>query len=115
MAATFTYSPTGLRTATVNGLADCIVQVDFNVVGTQEGQTFALPATTNLHAPDAGNFKQLANVTEADVAGWIEGAFANLPGTQAHIQYVLDDMCARAALAERPLPWAPVPETVPNP
>lgn len=114
MSATFTTRVSGLRTATVAGLPDVIRQVDFIIVGTQDAQTFELPATTDLHEPDPGNFKQLADVTEADVAGWVDGAFVHLEGVRAHIQMVLDGMCARAVCEEKPLPWAPVPEADPG-
>lgn len=109
--ATFTIKVNGIRTATVNGLENTVKQVDWTLVGEESGQKFELPQTTSLADPAAEGFVPLANLTEAAVAAWIEATETRMPGIKAHIQLVLDKEVAKAALADTPMPWAPVPET----
>ena len=109
--ATFTIKINGLRTATVNGLENTVKQVDWALVGTESGQTFELPQTTNLGDPAAEGFVPLANLTETAVAVWIEATETNMNGIKGHIQYVLDKEVAKSALTNAPMPWAPVVET----
>ena len=107
MAATFTTRVTSIRTGVVGDLTDVIKRVDFNVIGTQGGQTFELPQSIEIADPDPAVFIQLASVTEADVIRWIGENFTNTEGVQLHIQRVLDDMMAKAAFESKPMPWAP--------
>ena len=109
--ATFTIKINGLRTATVNGLENTVKQVAWTLVGEESGQKFELPQTTNLPDPASENFIQLTSLTEANVIAWIEATETRLPGIKSHIQYVLDKEVAKAALADTPMPWAPVTET----
>jgi len=111
MSATFTIKINGIRTATVNGLENTVKQVDWTMVGEESGVSFELPQTTNLEDPESANFVPLANLTEAEVAAWVEATATNLDGVKAHIQFVLDKEVAKAALASTPMPWAPVVET----
>lgn len=109
--ATFTIKINGLRTATVNGLENTVKQVDWTLVGTESGQTFELPQTTNLGDPAAEGFVPLANLTETAVAAWVEATDTRLPGIKAHIQFVLDKEVAKSVLTNAAMPWAPVVET----
>lgn len=109
--AAFTIKINSIRTATVNGLENTVKQVDWTLTGTESGQSFALPQTTNLGDPAAEGFVPLANLTETAVAAWIEATETNLNGIKAHIQYVLDKEVAKTALSATPMPWAPVAET----
>jgi hypothetical protein len=109
--ATFSMKVNGIRTATVNGLADTVKQVEWTLIGEEAGQKFELPQTTNLGDPDSTNFVPLTSLTEAAVVAWIESTETRLPGIKAHIQYVLDREVAKASLASTPMPWAPVVET----
>lgn len=109
--ATFTIKINSIRTATVNGLENTVKQVAWTLVGEEAGQKFELPQTTDLGDPASEGFVPLADLTEAAVAAWIEATETRLPGIKAHIQYVLDKEVAKAALADTPMPWAPVPET----
>jgi hypothetical protein len=54
--ATFSMKVNGIRTATVNGLADTVKQVEWTLIGEEAGQKFELPQTTNLGDPDSTNF-----------------------------------------------------------
>ena len=113
--ASFTVSVDSIRTGTVGGLTDVIKKVEWTLTGTESGQSFALPQTTDLSEPDAASFKPLAQVTEADVRAWIEATETRMPGIKAHIQYVLDREVTKAALEAKPLPWAPPPAPMPIP
>lgn len=113
--ATFTISVNSIRTGTVGSLTDVIKTVEWTLTGTESGQSFALPQTTDLSEPDAASFKPFAQVVEADVCAWIEAAETRMPGIKAHIQYVLDKEVAAAALEAKPLPWVPTPEPTPAP
>lgn len=109
--AAFTININSIRTATVNGLENTVKQVDWTLTGTESGQSFALPQTTNLGDPAAEGFVPLANLTETAVAAWIEATETNMDGIKSHIQFVLSKEVAKATLAETPMPWAPAPET----
>jgi hypothetical protein len=108
--ATFTIKINGLRTTTVGDRTNVVKQVDWTLVGEESGQKFELPQTTTLADPDGQPFVELANLTEAEVAAWIEATETRLPGIKAHIQFVLDKEVAKTALASTPMPWAPVVE-----
>lgn len=111
MSATFEIKINAIRTGTVNGLADAIRKVEFTVKGTEEGQSFELPQTVDLADPASETFVPLSQVTEANVTQWVSDTFPNMEAVKAHIQYVLDQEVAKAALVSAPLPWAPPPET----
>lgn len=108
--ATFTIQVKGIRTTTVNNLQNVIKQVEWVLVGEESGQRFELPQTTMLLAPVSETFIPLAEVTEANVAEWIEANETRMPGIKAHIQLVLDKQIAEANLTETPMPWAPIAE-----
>ena len=113
--ATFTIKINSIRTATVNGLENTVKQVAWTLVGEEAGQKFELPQTTNLPDPASENFIQLTSLTEANVIAWVEATETNMDGIKAHIQFVLDREVAKAALADTPMPWAPVVETPAEP
>lgn len=107
MPATFNIKVNAIRTGAVGELNDVIKRVDFDVIGTQSGQTFALPQSIEIADPDPSVFILLPNVTEADVIRWIGENFPSIDSVHAHIQLVLDRECAKAEFADKPLPWAP--------
>lgn len=115
MSATFTIKINAIRTATVGDKPDVVKQVEWTMQGTQEGQTFELPQTTTLADPNGQPFIPLAQLTEAEVTAWIEATDTRIEAIKAHIQYVLDQEVAKAALAATPMPWAPVVEPTPAP
>lgn len=108
--ANFTIRVTGLRTATINGIADAVKQVEWVLVGTEASQSFELPQTTQVPDPQSEGFIPLQNLTEAQVVSWIETHETRLPGIKSHIQLVLDREVAEAALQPTAMPWAPAPE-----
>lgn len=110
MAATFTIKINGIRTTTVGERANVVKQVDWTMSGEEASQKFELPQNTTLADPDGQSFIDLANLTEAEVAAWVEATEPNIEGIKAHIQFVLDKEVAKIALAPTPMPWAPVVE-----
>ncbi|CAB5220102.1 hypothetical protein UFOVP232_48 [uncultured Caudovirales phage] len=115
MPATFTIKVNAIRTATVAGREGVVKQVDWTMIGEEAGQKFELPQTTTLADPDGQPFIELANLTEPEVAAWVEATEPNLVGIKTHIQIVLDKEVAKATLAATPMPWAPAPEATVNP
>ena len=113
MPATFEIKINAVRTATVNELANVVKQVDWSLVGKQEGQTFELPQSTVLSDPEASAFGPFDQITQAIVTEWVAQNADNMPAIEAHIQYVLDKECAKAGLTDAPLPWAPEPTPAP--
>jgi hypothetical protein len=111
MAATFTIKINGIRTTTVGERANVVKQVDWTMSGEEAGQKFELPQSTTLADPDGQPFVELANLTEAEVAAWVEATDTNIDAVKAHIQFVLDKEVAKIALAPTPMPWAPAPTT----
>ena len=110
MPATFEIKINAIRTSTVGDLTNVVKRVEFTVKGTEQGQSFELPQSVDLADPQSDAFLPLDQVSEANVVQWVEENFANMDSVKAHIQYVLDKEVAKAALAETPLPWAPVVE-----
>ena len=111
--ATFTITINGIKTATVNGIADAVKQVDWTLKGELEGQTFELPQTTIVPDPTEAGFVPLASLTPEIVTAWIETHEDRMQAIKAHIQYVLDKQVAAVALVTTPMPWAPVVEPTP--
>lgn len=110
MSATFTITVNKVYTATEGSLANVVKKADWTLRGEQEGKTFELPQTTDMNAADPNDFVAFENLSELNVATWIEGACENMDSIKAHIQFVLDKECAKAALASPNMPWAPAPE-----
>lgn len=115
MSANFEIIINRILTGSVGELSDVIKKVDFTVKGVENGQSFELPQTVDLSEPEAGKFKPLSEVTEADVVAWIQANFTNMAAVEAHIQFVLDKEVAKAALQTKPLPWMPIAEPGPAP
>lgn len=107
--ADFSFKVTGLSTITLGDKLNVVKQVDWILVGTEAGQTFELPQTTQLPDP-SDSFTPLDKLTEKEVIAWIESNETRLAGIKAHIQFVLDKEVAKASLVKAVMPWAPVPE-----
>lgn len=110
MSATFTITVNKVYTATEDNLANVVKKAEWTLHGEQEGKTFELPQTTDLSAADPEQFVAFDNLSEANVIAWIESACQSMDSIKAHIQFVLDKECAKAALESPAMPWAPAPE-----
>lgn len=104
----------GVRVANEDGLTDVVKEVDVTITGTDSGCEFVLPVTIKLTAPDASAFAPFPDVTERQVVGWVEAQDERVQPIKDHIALVLRQMVEKAALANKPLPWAPpAPEAAP--
>jgi hypothetical protein len=113
MPANFTITVNRVFTETEGNLTNVVKKAEWTLTGTQEGQTFSLPQTTDMNSADPNDFVSFENLTEANVIAWIEGACPSMDAIEAHIQLVLDRECAKAALESPALPWAPEPQAEP--
>lgn len=103
--ASFAIRVHALHTTTIESMTGVIKKVEWTMQGTEQGQTFELPKTTDLSDPQPGLFIPLEQVSETNVVDWIHANETRMPGFKAHIQTVLDEKIARAALTPARLPW----------
>ena len=108
--ATYSIQVTGIKTKTIENLADVVCSVTWILKGTEGTQSFELPQETMLDTPTAESFQALGSLTEDVIASWIEATDTRMPSIKAHIQYVLNDMVSKSTFNETALPWAPVIE-----
>lgn len=115
MAASFKIRIESVRTSTVGALANVVRKVEFTLIGTEAGQVFELPGFADIGEPDQDGFVPFGNLTEEQVASFVESSFAGIDAMKLHVQSVLDREIAKATLENTPLPWAPPPATMPTP
>lgn len=111
----FTITPTAVRTTTVDSLTDVVKEIDWIMKGELDGQSFELPQTTVLSAPQSEAFVPFTSLTKEELVAWIESTDERIEAIKAHIQFVLEKQFASAALTAKPLPWAPPVETPATP
>lgn len=107
MAIVYTTKVNSVRVANEDGLTDVVKEVDVTITGADSGCEFALPVTIKLTAPEAAAFTPFADVTEAQVVGWVEAQEERVQPIKDHIALVLPPMIEKATLADKPLPWVP--------
>lgn len=72
------------------GLANVIMRVEWTLIGTFNGITHHVPQTHYLNPPVVGGaFIPLQEVTDADIAGWIEAQCAELPALKLVVENTL--------------------------
>jgi len=103
--ASFAIRVHALHTTTIESMTGVIKKVEWTMQGDEQGQTFELPKTTDLSDPQPELFIPLEQVSETNVVDWIHANETRMPGFKAHIQTVLDEKIARAALTPARLPW----------
>lgn len=103
--ASFAIRVHALHTTTIESMTGVIKKVEWTMQGAEQGQTFELPKTTDLSDPQPELFIPLEQVSETHVVDWIHANETRMPGFKAHIQTVLDEKIARAALTPARLPW----------
>lgn len=111
MAITYTWSITSMkvRDETVNGTVypGAVIQTYWEKTGTDEdGNTGMFAGATPFNYSGEGEFTELANLTEAQVLGWIQdvvvGSYEEHVNEQ--IQRQIDE--AKNPIVEPDLPWA---------
>lgn len=115
MAIVYTTKVDAVRVTTQGSLTDVVKEIDYTMTGAESGCTFALPGTKKLGAADEDAFTAYEDLTEAQLVDWVESDEAALEPVKGHIAYVLAKEVEKAALEQKPLPWAPEPPVSPTP
>lgn len=112
----FTTTINGVRVATVDGLPNVVIRVEWTLSGTDSGQTFELPGNSAVGPIDPNAFTPFDQLTQPQMVEWVNSVedtpTGKFPGLKAHIQMVLDRMKVDAEGEQKPLPWAPPPAPV---
>jgi hypothetical protein len=95
-----------VRIADFGNFKDVIRQINYNLTGTENNQTFTLSHKVVFDSFDENNFTTFQNVTKEQAVQWVE-ASPDFESIKAHVKIVVDRMVAENALKESPLPWAP--------
>lgn len=108
---TFSLAIRAARTRDDGGLTDILTAVEWVLTGVQGSATFELPGKTTMGPVDPQNFTPYSQLTQQQVIDWVNAIedteTGKLPGLRGHIDMVVTRMAEEAALAEKPLPWAP--------
>lgn len=107
MAITYTWRITTLKTApSMDGLTDVVTGIRFDYTGTDEnGNSHTFNGAVPIGAPDAENFKPLAELTEEEVIAWAQANHRT-----EHMNSVIERAIAKLVTptdVEVSLPWAP--------
>jgi hypothetical protein len=118
MAITYTWEVTGLKKKTEGSNNDAVVQTYWTKTGTDENDNIGtFHGATPFSSVEADPFIAFADLTEANVLGWIK-AVANDGGSYEdhindQIQKQIDDLTT--PVVDAALPWAPVEEESEDP
>lgn len=119
MAIAYTWEVTGLKTTTVAGTADVVVQTYWKKTGTDDdGHTGSFMGATPFSAesiPTGSTFVPFSELTEDVVLEWIK---AVVVGTyEEHVNGRIAEEIARKhnPVTDATLPWAPPSEPSPTP
>jgi hypothetical protein len=110
MAIEYTLKINAVRVHNVGELQNVVKEVDVTMKGTDSGCSFELPFSVNVGDPAPENFVDFSQLTAAEVEAWVWSQEDQLAPYQAHIAYVVAKEVEKAALEQKPLPWAPEPE-----
>lgn len=110
MAINYEWKITAMKSApSLDGLSDVITHINFEYKGTDEdGNEGVFNGACPIPAPDAENFKALADLKEADVIEW---AKENHPTD--HMNEVIEKQISDKITpknVETDMPWAPAEE-----
>lgn len=108
MAIEYTVKVNEMRVAPEGELPDVVKEVGYTITGKDGSCEFSLPNIIQLPNPDQAEFVPFSELTENEVIAWIEAS--DLSSVKAHIAYVVAKEVEKAALEQKPLPWAPAPE-----
>jgi hypothetical protein len=110
MAIEYTLKINAVRVHNVGELQNVVKEVDVTLKGADSGCSFELPISVNVGDPAPENFVDFSQLTAAEVEAWVWSQEDQLAPYQAHIAYVVAKEVEKAALEQKPLPWAPEPE-----
>jgi len=118
MAITYTWAVTGLKKKTEGSNTDAVVQTYWTKTGTDDsGNAGTFHGATPFTSADSDPFIAFADLTEANVLGWIK-AVANDGGSYEdhindQIQKQIDEITT--PVVEADMPWAPAAEESEDP
>lgn len=115
MAITYEIKINGARVQDQDGMVDVVKELDVSVTGKDGASSFVLPFSVKLSPAEEATFTPFGSLTEEEMVAWVEAQADQLASIKAHIAMVVDKEVAKAALTNKPLPWAPVPEPAPVP
>jgi len=113
MTLTYTWAVTGLKRMDAGALEGVIVQTFWTCTGTNEdgvSGTFRGATPFKLEDVDPATFKPFAELTEADVVGWIKGVVVG--DYKAHVDEQIEKQITAQAIVSLnadELPWAANP------
>lgn len=110
MAIEYTLKINAVRVHNVGELQNVVKEVDVTMTGTDSGCSFELPFSVKVGDPAPENFVDFSQLTPAEVEAWVWSEEDQLSPYKAHIAYVVAKEVEKAALEQKPLPWAPEPE-----
>jgi hypothetical protein len=98
-----------VRIADFGNFKDVIRQINFNLTGTENNQTFTLSNKVVFDSFDENNYTAFQNVTKEQAVQWVE-ASRDFEAMKNHIKIIVERLVAENVLKESPLPWAPPSE-----
>lgn len=98
----------------IDGEANVVFGIMWNLFGTENGFTASCPATTNVPYTAGQPFTPYADLTQAQVLAWIDQytPLANMQSYQNMIAFSLQQQQQQETPA---LPWAPPSPPTPTP
>lgn len=118
MATVFTTEINSCRVTSQGDLTDVVKEVNVTITGTDDvvtSCTFSLPIQVKFGEADPQSFTPFEDITQTEMIDWVNAQTDQIAPVQAHIEYVLQQQLAIAALTPKPLPWVPEPTPTPEP
>ncbi len=107
MAITYTWEVSSLKTKAEGSNADAVIQTYWKKTGTDDdGNVGSFSGATPFTSVDADPFVAFADLTEADVLGWIQGVVVD--DYEVHVNGVIQKQIDALVtpVTEPDLPWA---------
>jgi hypothetical protein len=114
MAITYSWKVTGLKTTTLNGTPDVVVQTYWEKIGTENGHTGKFSGATPFSVgtmPAGTTFIPFDQLTEEDVLTWIKAVVVE--SYEQHVNEKIQNDINRSMnpVVDASLPWSPAANT----
>ena len=96
----------------IDGEADVVFNINWSLVGEENGVTVSCPAMTSVPYTAGSQFIPFDQLTEADVINWID-TYTTLAAMQQYQNTVSFVIQQQSQQVTPPLPWNPAPIPVP--
>ncbi len=109
--AQFDWKITQIEAQKIDDLDDVVVTVCFDIDASEDGLKGFVQGDTKLLPPDAQNFVELADITEAQVIAWTKDALG--ADGMARFEDMAQEQIDNQKVAQPkmvPLPWKPAEE-----